>query len=95
MADPKHPGHFTDDFKRQIASLCNAGKPPSETMRECDLGSATPRRRIDSIDATGSPRAADNGAPGQNGTIELERENERLRMEAGVLKQAAPISARR
>ena len=95
MADPKHPRHFTDDFKRRIVSLCNAGKPPSETMREHDLGSTTLRRRIDSIDATGSPRAAGNGAPGQNGTIESERENERLRMEAGVLKQAALISARR
>ena len=95
MADPKHPRHFTDDFKRQIVSLCNAGKPPSEIMRECDLGSATLRRRIDSIDAAGSPHAADNRTPGQNGIIESERENERLRMEAGVLKQAAPISARR
>ena len=34
MADPKHPRHFTDDFKRQDASLYNAGKPPSEIMRE-------------------------------------------------------------
>ena len=95
MADPKHPRHFTDDFKRRIVSPCNAGKPPSEIMREHDLGSTTLRRRIDSIDATGSPRAADNRTPGQNGIIESERENERLRMEVDVLKQAAPISARR
>lgn len=95
MADPKHPGHFTDDFKRRIVSLCNAGKPPSETMREHGLGSATSRRWIDSIDATGSPRAADDRTPGQNGTIESEREDKGLRMEAGVLKQAAPLSARR
>lgn len=44
MADPKHPRHFTDDFKRQIVSLYNAGKPPSEIMREYDLGSTTLRR---------------------------------------------------
>ena len=95
MADPKHPRHFTDEFKRQIVSLCNAGKPPSETVRERDLGSTAPRGRIDSIDATGSPHAADNRTSGQNRIIELERENKRLRMEVDVLKQAAPIFARK
>ena len=87
MADPKHPRHFTDEFKRQIVSLYNAGKPPSEIMREYDLGSTTLRRWIDSINATGSPHAADNRTP--------ERENKRLRMEVDVLKQAALIFARK
>ena len=95
MADPKHPRHFTDDFKRQIVSLYNAGKPPSEIMREYDLGSTTLRRWINSINATGSPHAADNRTPEQNRIIELERENKRLRMEVDVLKQAALIFARK
>ena len=25
MRDPRHPRHFTDDFKRQIVDLYNAG----------------------------------------------------------------------
>ena len=95
MADPKHPRHFTDDFKRQIASLYNAGKPPSEIMREYDLGSTTLRRWINSINATGSPHAADDRTPEQNRIIELERENKRLRMEVDVLKQAALTFARK
>lgn len=95
MADPKHPRHFTDEFKRQIASLYNAGKPPSEIMREYDLGSTTLRRRINSINAAGSPRAADNRTPEQNGIVESERENKRLRMEVDVLEQAAPMFARK
>ena len=95
MADPKHPRHFTDEFKRQIVSLYNAGKPPSEIMREYDLGSTTLRRWINSIDATGSPHAADDRTPEQNRTIELERESKRLRMEVDVLKQAAPMFARK
>ena len=95
MADPKHPRHFTDDFKRQIVSLYNAGKPPSEIMREYDLGSTTLRRWINSINATGSPHAADNRTPEQDRIIELERENKRLRMEVDVLKQAALIFARK
>ena len=95
MADPKRPRHFTDESKRQIASLCSAGKPPSEIMREHDLGSTTLRRWINSINATGSPHAADNRTPEQNRIVELERENKRLRMEVDVLKQAAPMFARK
>ena len=95
MADPKHPRHLTDDFKRQIVSLCSAGKPPSEIMREYDLGSTALRRWIDSIDATGSPHAAGSRTPEQDRIIELERENRRLRMEVDVLKQAALAFARK
>ena len=32
-------------------------------MDECDLGKSTVERRVKSINATGSPRAADNRAP--------------------------------
>ena len=66
----------------------------SEIMAECDLGRSTVRRWITSINATGSPHAADNRTPDQTRVIELERENRRLRMEVGVLKQAALIFAR-
>ena len=95
MADPKHPRHFSDDFKRQIVELCNAGKPMSEIMAECDLGRSTVRRRITSVNATGSPRAADDRTPDQARVVELEREGRRLRMEVDVLKQAAPMLARK
>ena len=32
MRDPKHPRHFTDEFKRQIVGLHDAGKPRREIM---------------------------------------------------------------
>ena len=92
---PVHLRHFTDDFKRQMVDLCNAGKPKREIMDEYDLGKSTVERRVKSINATGSPRAADNRAPEQNRILELERENRRLRMEVDVLKQAALIYARK
>lgn len=95
MRDPRHPRHFTDEFKRQIVDLYNAGKPKREIMDEYDLGKSTVERWIKSINATGSPRAADNRTPEQNRILELERENRRLRMEVDVLKQAAPICARK
>ena len=95
MADPEHPRHFSDDFKRQIVELCNAGKPMSEIMAECDPGRSTVRRRITSVNAAGSPRAADDRTPDRARVVELEREGRRLRMEVDVLKQAAPMLARK
>lgn len=95
MADSKHPRHFSDEFKRQIVELCNNGKPVPEIMAEYDLGSSTVRRWIKCINATGSPKAADNRTPEQQRLLELEKENKRLRMEVDILKQAALIFARK
>ncbi len=95
MADPRRPRHFTDDFKRQIVELVNAGKPKADVMREYDLSKSTVDRWVKAINATGSPRAADNRTPEQNRILELEHENRRLRMEVDVLKQAALIYARK
>lgn len=80
---------------RQIVGLYNAGKPKREIMDEYDLGKSTVERWVESINATGSPRAADNRTSEQNRILELERESRRLRMEADVLKRAAPIYARK
>lgn len=95
MRDPRRPRHFTDEFKRQIVDLYNAGKPKREAMDEYGLGKSTVERWVESISAAGSPRAADNRTPGQDRILELERENRRLRMEVDVLKRAAPIYARK
>lgn len=95
MPDPKHPRHFSEDFKRQIVELYNNGKPTREIMDEYDLGSSTLHRWIRGINDSGSTRAADNRTPEENRLLELERENKRLRMEVDVLKQAALIYARK
>lgn len=95
MRDPRHPRHLTDEFKRRLVGLHNAGKPRRENMDEHVLGKSTVGRLIKSINATGSPRAADNRTPEQNRIPELERENNRLWTEVDVLKRAAPIYARK
>ena len=91
MRDPKHPRHFTDEFKRQIVGLHDAGKPRREIMEEYDLGKSTLERWIKSINATGSPRAAGNRTPEQDRVIELEREDKRLRMERRPKTSGADI----
>lgn len=95
MRDPKHPGQFTEELRRQIVALADSGKPRAEVMREHDLGKSTLDRRIRRVHACGSTAAADNRTPEQNRLIGLERENARLRMEADALKRAALIFARK
>ena len=95
MRDPEHPRQLTEDLRRQMVALVDSGRPRAEVMRECDLGESAPDRWVQRVRACGSIAAADNRAPEQNRLIELERENARLKMEVDVLKQAAPISARR
>lgn len=58
MRDPRHPRHFTDDFKRRIVDLYNACKPRREIMDELDLGKSTVERWDKSVNATGAPRTA-------------------------------------
>lgn len=94
MRGPRHPRHFTDEFKRQIVELYNVGKPKREIMEEYNLGKSTVERWVKSINAAGSPHAADNRTPKQIRIIELGREKRWLRMEVDVLKQAALINAR-
>ena len=95
MRDPERPGRFTEEFRRQTVALADSGKPRAEAMREYGPGKSTLDRWIRRVRACGSAAAADNRTPEQNRLIELERESARLGTEADVLRQAAPIFARR
>ena len=95
MAGPKHPRHYDEAFKRQVVQLYESGKPSREIRAEYDIARSTPRRRVQGIRNSGSTRAADNRTPEQNELIELRRRNRQLEMEVDVLKQAAPVFARR
>ena len=44
MADPKHPRHYDEAFKRQIAQSCESGKPSREIRAE--YGSILEPRRL-------------------------------------------------
>lgn len=91
MADPNHPRKFTE-----IMQLYLAGKPRRELMAEYDSGSSTLSRLIRCYgEADVTTEAAAGTPPEDERLLELERENERLRMEVGVLKQAALSFARK
>ena len=46
MADPKHPRHYEEAFKRQIVQLYENGKPAREIRAEYDIARSTPRRWV-------------------------------------------------
>ena len=95
MADPKHPRHHDEAFKRQIVQSCESGKPSREIRAGYDIARSTPRRRVRGIRDSGSTRAADNRTPGRNEPVEPGRRNRQLEMEVDVSEQAAPVFARR
>ena len=95
MADPKHPRHFTEEFKRQIVDLYHTGKSLRDIEAEYDLGHSTVCRWIKRIEESGSTRAKDNRTSEEQRLLDLEKENKRLRMEVDVLKQAALIFAQK
>ena len=95
MADPKHPRHYEESFKRQIVRLYENGEPAREIKDEYDISHSTPHRWVRGIRDSGSTKAADNRTPGRNELIEPGRRNRQLEMEADVSEQAAPVFARR
>ncbi|MDR4032199.1 MAG: IS3 family transposase [Bifidobacterium sp.] len=95
MADPKHPRHYDEAFKRQIVQLYENGKPAREIKAEYDISHSTLHRWVQGIRNSGSTKAADNRTPEQNELIELRKRNRQLEMEVDVLKQAALIFARK
>ena len=95
MADPKHPRHYDEAFKRQIVQLYENGKPAREIKDEYDVSHSTLHRWVQGIRNSGSTKAADNRTPEQNEPVEPRKRNRQLEMEVDVSEQAAPAFARR
>jgi transposase len=95
MNEKRERRSFSDEFKHQIVQLYNAGKSKSEICREYDLASTVVDRWIKRINATGSAKECDNRTPEEMELIKLRKENNQLKMENDILKQAALIFAQR
>lgn len=86
---------YTDEFKQQIVSLYNSGKPRTELIKEYDLTSSALGKWINQYNNTGSFKAADNRTDAEKQLLQLEKENKQLKMENDILKQAALIMGRK
>lgn len=92
---PRKRREFSDEFKNQMVQLYLSGKPRFEIIREYDLTESAFDRWLRQSQSTGSFREADNRSPEENELIQLRKENQRLKMENDILKQAALILGRK
>lgn len=95
MSGKRERRKFTEEFKKQVVDLFNAGKSRSEIIREYDLIPSVFNRWVKEFNTTGSFKAKDNRTEEENEIIRLQKENKQLRMENDILKQAALIMGRK
>jgi len=86
---------FTDEFKHQMVQLYLSGKPKQEIIREYDLTPSVFDTWIKRSQTSGSFKEKDNKSPEDLELIKLRKENQHLKMENDILKQAALILGRK
>lgn len=95
MTEKRAKRTYTEKFKKQLVELYNNGKPRSEIIKEYDLTPSAFDKWAKCINATGSSKEKDNRTPEEQELIRLRKENQQLKMEVDVLKQAALIFGRK
>ena len=95
MAEKRTRRAYSEEQKKQLVGLFNHGKPRGEIIREYDLTASAFDKWVKRINATGSSHDKDNRTPEEQEMLRLRKENQQLRMENDVLKQAALIFARK
>ncbi|RKD25967.1 transposase [Ammoniphilus oxalaticus] len=86
---------FTSEFKHQMVQLYENGKPRADIIREYELNASTFDRWVTQSRNSGSFKEKDNRTPEEDELIKLRKENQRLKMEKDILKQAALIMGRK
>lgn len=86
---------YTLEFKEQMVKLFESGKPKKDIMAEYDLTPTAFNTWIKRSQTTGSFKEKDNRSPEENELIKLRKENQQLKMENDILKQAALILGRK
>ena len=84
---------FTEEFKKQIVDLYNAGKSRAEIVREYELTPSAVDRWISRINKTGSTKEKDNRSEQEKELIALRKKVAKLELENEILKKAALIFA--
>ena len=95
MAEKRARREYSEEYKWQMVQLYNSGKHRAEIIREYDLSGTALDRWVKRINSTGSSREKDNRTPEQEELLRLRKENQLLKMENDVLKQAALIFAKK
>ncbi len=86
---------FTTEFKQQIVDLYRSGKRKCDIIREYDIAPSLLDKWIAQATNTGSFKEKDNRSPQEEELLKLRKENQHLKMENDILKQAALILGRK
>jgi transposase len=86
---------YTDEFKNQIVQLYLNEKPRHEIIREYELTPSTFDKWLKQSQSSGSFKEKDNRSPEEAELSKLKKENQQLKMENDILKQAALILGRK
>ncbi len=86
---------FTTEFKKQMVQLYENGKTRATIVEEYDLTASALDRWISQAQTTGSFKEKDNRSLEEEELIALRKENQCLKMEVDILKQAALIMGRK
>ncbi len=86
---------FTTEFKQQMVNLYHGGKRKVDIVREYDLAPSSLEKWIQQSETSGSFKHKDNLSDEDRRLRELEKENQHLKMENDILKQAALIMGRK
>ena len=91
----RKPRKYTDEFKQQSADLYRSGKRRCDICREYDISHSLSDKWVKQAENSGSFHEKDNRIPEQEELPEPRKENQQLKMENGILKQAALIPGRK
>lgn len=95
MSNENKAKRYTDEFKKQIVALVRNGKSAMEVAKEYNLARSTVNKWVSDFTTSGSFKAKDNRSEGEQELIKLRKENQKLKMENDILKQAALIMGRK
>ena len=86
---------YTEEFKNQMVQLYLNEKPRQEIIREYDLTPSAFDKWLKQSQTSGSFKEKDNRSPEEAELLKLKKENQQLKMENDILKQAALILGRK
>ena len=91
----RKPRKYTDEFKKQLVDLYHSVKRRCDICREYDIDHSLFDKWVKQAINYGSFHEKDNRTPEQQELLKLRRENQQLKMENDILKQAALILGRK
>ena len=86
---------YNEEFKKQIVELINSEKNINEVVKEYNIARSPVNKWVKDYSSSGSFKAKDNRSDEENELLKLKKENQRLKMENDILKQAALIMGRK